>query len=373
MAATIFYRTFRNMDVCGLCNVWNRSWYAKNKGETIQEAQFDKFVTSKLFFEPELLIVAVEPFEEPDPKGLFDGRIVGFVHGGFAPNQEKNGCDKSAGYIAMLVTEEREDQQEILVRLLYEMEKKFFQMGIRTVFVGAVYPNAPFYTEEFLGCEQNGIAENDPFLPQILLRNQYIAVERYRALTFILRNIIPLNFSQRMLASSVDLVTPEKYSLRNNAPSMTPDAAENARLLAESIPRDWWEICTHPNLEWCHFILKDQKTQESIAWVGVRELSCKENAPVLGLHHLYVKPQSRNQGYAKLLLTQVLNKLQIKFHSCQVRLLVPEVNIFALRTFAGLHFETTSTGNVYRRELPADFPETFQTNRKSEIETEFHA
>ena len=363
MAATIFYRTFWNMDVYGLCRAWNRSWYAKTNGEKVHEDVFDRFIASKLFFEPEHLVVAVDPSEESDPNGPFDGRIVGFVHGGFAPNKEKNGCDKSVGYIAMLVSEEREDQQEILVRLLYEMEKIFFQMGIRTVFVGAVYPNAPFYTEEFFGCEQSGIAENDPILPQILLRNQYIAVERYRTLTFLLRSIVPLNFSQRILASSVNLVTPDKYSLRNNSASSASESAGNARLPVEPIPRDWWEMCAHPDMEWNHFVLRDQNTQESIAWVGIRELSHEGDEILLGLHHLYVRPESRNKGYAKLLLTQVLNKLQLRFHSCQVRILVPEVNIYALRTFAGLHFETTSTGNVYRRELPADFPETFQSDR----------
>lgn len=372
MAAKVFYRTFKNMDVSGLCRVWNQSWYAKGKDETVHNIQFDRFVTSKLFFEPEHLVVAVERFEEPDPNGLLDGRIVGFVHGGFAPNKERNGCDKSAGYIAMLVAEQREDQQEILVRLLYEMEKIFFQMGIRTIYVGTVYPNAPFYTNDIFNSEQIGIAENDPFLPQILLRNQYIAAKRYRALMFVLHNIMPLNFTQRVLATNVDLVTPDKYSLRNSQPFAVP-VEGNAQLSVEPIPRDWWEICARPDMEWNHFILRSRTTQEAIAWVGIRELSSEGDEKNLCLHNLYVRPDSRNKGYAKLLLTQVLNKLQIKFQSCQVKLMVPEDNTFALRTFSDLRFETTSTGNVYRRELPADFPETFQVNRTSEIGTEFHA
>ncbi|MCR5165300.1 MAG: GNAT family N-acetyltransferase [Thermoguttaceae bacterium] len=372
MAAKVFYRTFKNMDVCGLCRVWNQSWYAKGKDETIHHVQFNKFVTSKLLFEPDHLVVAVERLEEPDSDGLFDGRIVGFVHGGFAPNKERNGCDKSAGYIAMLVAEPREDQQEILVRLLYEMEKIFFQMGIRTIYAGAVYPNAPFYTNDIFNSEQIGIAENDPFLPQILLRNQYIAAKRYRTLMFCLHNITPLNFTQRVLASNVDLVTPNKYSLRNSQPFGGP-AAGNAQLPVKPIPRDWWEICARPDMEWNHFILRSRATQESIAWVGIRELPSEGEEKLLGLHDLYVRPDFRNMGYAKLLLTQVLNKLQIKFQSCQVKLMVPEDNIFALRTFSDLRFETTATGNVYRRELPVDFPETFQASRMSEIGMEFHA
>ena len=154
---------------------------------------------------------------------------------------------------------------------------------------------------------------------------------------------------------------------------MTPGTDANACSTASPIPRDWWEMCAHPNMEWNHFILKDRNSREPIAWVGIRELTSEGDEVVLGLHHLYVRPDSRNQGYAKFLLTQVLNKLQLKFHSCQVKLLVPEVNIFALRTFAGLHFETTSTGNVYRRELPEDFPETFQTEQSLEKGTEVYA
>lgn len=373
MASTVFYRKFKNMDVRGICHVWNKSCYAKIKGKTIHGSQFKQLVTSKLFFEPELLVVAVEPFEEPDPNGLFDGQIVGFVHGGFAPNQEMNGCDRSAGYVAMLVSEEREDQQEILVRLLCEMEKIFFQMGIRTVYVGAVYPNAPFYTNEIFDSEQNGIAENDPYLPQILLRNQYIAVKRYRTLTFALRNITPLNFSQRILATNVDLITPDKYSIRNVALSFGAAPSGNTGLPIEPIPRDWWGICARPDMEWNHFVLRKRNTQELVAWVGIRELSPEGEEKLLCLHNLFVKPEFRNCGYAKLLLRQVLNKLQIKFQSCQVKLMVPEENAYALQTFTGLRFETTSTGNVYRRELPADFPETCQTNRMSEIETELHA
>ena len=368
MSREIFYRTFKNMDGPGLCQVWNRSCYADIKGKTLRADSFELFVASNLFFDPAHLVVAVESPEEPDPNGLFDGRIIGFVHGGFGPNQEMNGCDKSVGYIAMLIVENREDQQEVRARLLYEMEKIFFQMGIRTVIVGAVYPNAPFYTEEIFGWEQNGILENDPFLPQILLMNHYIAVERYRTLTFVLRNITPLNFSQRMLARNVELVTPANYSSPNNMAPTAPEASPTS-----PIPRDWWEICAHPTLEWNLFVLRDLQTREPIAWVGVRELSRGDVAHLLDLHHLYVKPQFRNHGYAKLLLTQVLNKLQRLFNPCQVELLVSERNTSAIQMFTGLHFETTSTGNVYRRELPEDFPETFQMDRSQEKGTEIHA
>ena len=83
MPAKIFYRTFKNMDGPGLCHLWNQSWYAEVRGETVRDDSFDQFIASKLIFEPKHLVVAVEPPDQPDGRGLSDGRIVGFVHGGF--------------------------------------------------------------------------------------------------------------------------------------------------------------------------------------------------------------------------------------------------------------------------------------------------
>ena len=88
MAANIFYRTFKNMDGPGICSVWNQSCYADIRGEKVRDDSFDQFVASKLFFDPSLLVVAVEKPQEPDPRGISDGRVVGFNHGGFGPNQE---------------------------------------------------------------------------------------------------------------------------------------------------------------------------------------------------------------------------------------------------------------------------------------------
>jgi len=367
MADTIFYRTFKNMDGAGLCRVWNRSWYVNVWGEAVDEHSFDQFIASKLIFNPAHLVVAVEPLETPDPTGLADGRIVGFVHGGFGPNQEMNGCDKSVGYIAMLVVEQREDAQKIRARLLYEMEKVFFRLGIRRVFAGAVYPNAPFYTGRLFGCEPTGVLENDPFLPQILLKNHYIAVERHHILTFLLCDRLPLNFSQRVLAQSVELITPDEHLLRSDSAFLASETGKKVRPSAELIPQDWWDVCAHSNVQWSRFVMLDRATREPIAWVGVRVMTRSEKMTLLGLHHLYVKPQFRNNGFAKLLLTQVLNLLQMEFHSCRAELLVPEVNTSALQTFAGLHFTITSTGNVYQRDLPEDFLETDESEKEREM------
>ena len=374
MSAEIFYRTFKNMDGAGLCKLWNKSCYESIRGEKVDIDSFDTFVASKLYFDPSYLVVAVEKRDEPDPNGLSDGRIVGFVHGGFGPNQEMNGCDRSVGYIAMLIVEKREDQQQIYTRLLYEMEKIFFRMGIRTVYAGAVYPNAPFYMGRAFGCEQNGILENDPFLPQILLKNKYIAVDRHHILTFILRNTILLNFKQGILISQkVRMVSQDDRSLQNNQ----ANRPANSRTLAP-ISRDWWEACAHSDnaaiMDNCdRFILVDRHTYEPIAWVGTSFIKREDQIPFLDMYHLYVKPQYRHNGYARLLLTLVLNKFQKEYRTCQVELLVSETNTSAFRMFTGFHFEITSTGNVYRRELPADFPETFQLDRSLEKGTEVHA
>lgn len=373
MSSKIFYRTFKNMDGPGLCRLWNQSWYAKVRGETVGDDSFDQFVASKLIFDPNHLVVAVEPPDEPDPCGLSDGRIIGYVHGGFGPNPEMNGCDQSIGYIAMMIVEQREDQQEIYQRLLYEMERIFFRLGIRTVFAGAVYPNAPFYVGRVFGCESNGILENDPFLPPVLLRNHYIAVERYHILTFILRNSIPLNFSQRILASRVEVVTRDDLFQKDRTYSDSGSAA-NARATEMPISREWWEVCAHSNMDdWKHYVLRDRETGEPIAWVGASTMARNGKNTLLGLHHIYVKPQFRHQGYAKLLLTRVLNLLQRNHSSCQVELLVSEKNSSALQIFTGLHFEIASTGNVYRRDLPADFPEMLPIDFGQEKGVEVYA
>lgn len=388
------------MDSRALEDVWNRSGYAGFFGDRMKKDSFDRFVFSKLYFNPEHLIVAVErPSDFQDPSGLTDGKPIGFVHGGFRPNQEGTGPDLAAGFIAMLVVEDRKDQDEIRTRLLLEIEKVFARLGIRRVYAGAVYPNAPFYCGLLYGCELNGILENDPFLPKILLKNHYISIERHHILRFALSSRIPMAFAQSILARSVDFFTPDESAGHRSpplsgptmpadrpvpaagqpgfapsqpaAPFANPSAAvtcpEPFAGLQKSVPDfvepDWWELCSHVQMQWNRFFLIQKGTRTPIAWVGARILNRAEDVTQMGLHHLYVKEEFRKQGYAKLLLTLVLNQLQANYKKLTIDLQVPEENTFALQTFLRMKFEIASTGNVFRRDLPEEFLSEMKTVR----------
>lgn len=349
--SNVFYRSFLNMDSGELPKIWNESDYVSLYGHEISEKKFGELVLNNLFFDPRHLIVAIDPNSISSSSSarndstensllsfLSDGEAVGFVHGGFGPNKAGTGPDFSVGYIAQLVVKERADKEEIRENLLHEMEKVFAEMGISRVYAGSVYPNAPFYSNLIQGCELNGIHEKDLALSNLLTRNRYVMVGTHHIFRFRLERKITLDFPEKQRRQNLELI------YRNSLENQTQEF---------QIKTTCWENCFYSQMQKECFILIDKRTQEPIAWVGVRKLNESFDVVHFGLHQLFVKEEYRRQGNARLFLKLVLNQLHDRGRNSTVELQVPAVNLPAMHTFSKLKFDLTSKGNVFMRKIDA--------------------
>ena len=85
------YRGFRNTDPPQLVEVWNESFSSRGIARLRHPSIIERHVTSKPYFDPTGLIVAHE-----------DGKLVGFVHAGFGPNQRGTILSKHEGVVCLM-------------------------------------------------------------------------------------------------------------------------------------------------------------------------------------------------------------------------------------------------------------------------------
>lgn len=331
--STIQIRPFQNTDVPGIVRVWNQAEQFAGLRRPIDTLLFDAVVLSKPYFRREDFIVAVD--RELDAPFSHDGRVVGFIHGGYAPNTRWNDVDYTKGYIAMFLGEPREDQTEIAMQLLQEMERVFLRQGTRDLYAGAVYPNAPFYLGLLSGGELYGFLESDPLVPYVLQKNRFYSQSRCH-----LFRIALADYRVRMTRFIIQMQ--RQYQIVENL---------NPR------PENWWEAWALSTFQWRRFELIHRETHEVCAAVIVRRLenSLQQQWGMrIGLHNLNVKPEYRHQGLARFFVGKVLQILSREGFA-YAELQISENNVAAISAFENLNFERFATGVVYHKE--SEMPE----------------
>ena len=143
------FRTFRNGDPPALAALWNRALPARATARPLSGHEFDTHVVSKVHFDAAGLIVAERA-----------GRIVGFVHAGFGPEQllgRPHHLDHTLGTIAILVLEDDAEAGELGRNLIAEAESYLRRHGAKVLYAGGQYPLNPFYWGIYGGSEWAGI------------------------------------------------------------------------------------------------------------------------------------------------------------------------------------------------------------------------
>src|SRR5947209_2142652 len=115
MTGVIHYRPFRNADPPALAALWNRGVPEYGTVRPLSGHEFDTHVVDRADFEAEGLVVAER-----------EGRIVGFVHAGFGPDDPIGPplhLGRSLGTVAMLVVEPGLEDPELERGLIEEAER----------------------------------------------------------------------------------------------------------------------------------------------------------------------------------------------------------------------------------------------------------
>lgn len=342
----IIYRPFRNSDLEEIVKIWNETTEIAGLRQGIDWALFHQTVLSKPYFSREYFLVAVDTSAER----VFphDGKIIGFIHGGFSPNKTMDGLDTTHGCIAMLIVEKNENEEfrkAVTAKLLTLLEEVYRKNGAEVLTAGAVYPDAPFYFGMYVGGESYGIHEKNSFANSLLKKNGYVLYKRYDILKVNLQNYYsPYTRQRRAIQSNFDM-----------------------RSVFYPMPATWWEAVARCTLECRRYELYPKNEDTRCANVLVERMiipveeqknkendgntaSVKTERRYAGIHHLEVEPDFRRQGLGKYLVKAILEIFQKKDVK-SVEFLIPEDDPAARRIFFDLNPTSINSGLVYRKKL----------------------
>jgi ribosomal protein S18 acetylase RimI-like enzyme len=314
----VSYRTFRNTDPPALADLWNEALSGRGAVKLASSSPLEHLVFAKPYFDPAGLIVAVEA-----------DRLVGFAHGGFAPNETEAGVGRGAGVLSLMAVRPSHRRLGIGTGLLLRCEAYLRSAGATTLRAGQLFPHNPFYFGLYGGSESSGALESDKAAGPFLTRRGYQVEQTYRVL-------------QRSLRGSVNVADARFSALRRRFEFLAQPRKGTST---------WWRECVLGLVELHDFCLEEKTSGEPIARASVWEMegySRSWNESPLGLVELSVRPDLRRQGLARFLLAQMFRYLQDQYFSL-VEVQVPENQEPALNLYRSLGFQQVDTGHVYRR------------------------
>jgi ribosomal protein S18 acetylase RimI-like enzyme len=313
------FRPFRNSDPPRLAEIWRNQPSQRGLMQPMSAGLFEQFVTSKQYFEPEGLIVAVR-----------EGAPVGFVHAGFGPSDDEMSLsfDLGATYLLML----RDDQRdaELADELLARAEAYLRERGSKVLYAGGIRPLNAFYLGLYGGSELPGVLASDPVLGDACRRNHYGEVDRVVILQRDLSRFRPpVTWAQRQLRRE----TTVREELNPHADT-------------------WWTACTTAAFDQMRFSLEPTAGGAALADVffwDIEPLSTGWGVATSGMYELQVARDRRRQGIATYLLSEVFARLASR-GIVRVEAQTMQTNAAAIALYKFLGFEQVDEGVVFRKE-----------------------
>jgi len=316
--ASITYRPFRNTDPPCLAELWNFARLGPGAALEFSNDAFDTLVLAEPYFDRQGLICACQGRE-----------VVGFVHAGFGPNAQGTGIEPAAGIICAVIVRADFRRQGIGRELVARAEAYLRGAGARTIRAGESPFQNPFYLGLYGGADSAGFLQSDqnarPFFEALGYRQKesYLLYERE------ITECKP-PFDPRALAIKRGM----KFGMLDRPPGAT-----------------WWWLTRHGRFESLTFTLVPAAGGSCPALVtcwGMELHAATRGRRTVGMTDLYVAPDHRRKGYARVLLCEVIRRLRDDLVN-YVETVVPANNAPAKALFEGLGFTNFDTGVVYER------------------------
>jgi ribosomal protein S18 acetylase RimI-like enzyme len=311
------FRPFRNTDPPLLTALWRAHVGRPGMPGHITCELLEQLVFSKLYFDHEGLILAVD-----------DERLVGLVHAGFGPNEARNALAHQTGVISLLLVHPGSPPQ-LAVDLVERAENYLQSRGAREVFGGGVSPACPFYTGLYGLSEPPGVFDHDEVFRDALLARGFRP--SVQTLTF-----------QRDLEGFVAPMDRQQMEIRRRMiVEVTVDAPT----------RTWWEACLWSGFELIRLELMPRGSSTPSAWAVFRNLEPQGASGVYrgaGLIEICVDEHSRRRGLAVFLMSEACRQ----FVRQGITNLTAQTQVDDAATrglLAKLGLGSTLTGAVYRK------------------------
>lgn len=127
-------RSFKNTDTRQICRVWNEHQVAVGLDYFVSPLSFELCVLSKPHFDPEFFFVAE-----------LDGKVTGFAHLGFGPEQNLMEIDPQHAILCSLCLENTESDASIAMELLARVARAAAARHSTQIRTTPTAPHCPFY------------------------------------------------------------------------------------------------------------------------------------------------------------------------------------------------------------------------------------
>jgi ribosomal protein S18 acetylase RimI-like enzyme len=321
----IHYRPFRNTDPPGLVEVWNDAATARGAFPLRTPGMLERWVFSKPYFEHDALIVA----EDVPAGGDGPRRVVGFALSGFGPNPDHTALDPTKGVICTVVVRPTDRKHRVGHELFRRAEAFLTARGATDIRVGAQWPNNPYLFGLYGGSNSPGLLESDPDVEPFMKAVGYERADAVRVF-------------QRKLDRPLDVADPRFGLIRRRY---------EVQLLKAAVIASWWEECVWGGLEPAEFRLVDKLTNLPAARATAWELEgfgWRWNYPSAGIIDVQVRPDLRQQGLAKFLVSHILRFLQDQFFGIG-ELQAKADDPAAVKLCESVGFEPVDVGYVYKK------------------------
>ena len=161
------FRPFRNSDPPALVRLWNQGVPEQGAVRPLRVHELDDHAFGRSYFDRAGLIVAER-----------DGRVVGYVHAGFGPDQPvavdppvRPGSEPRHHRHARGRARPRRPRGR--PGLILQAERYLRQAGANVVYAGGQFPLNPFYWGLYAGSEGSGVLPWHPVFPQVLISMGY--------------------------------------------------------------------------------------------------------------------------------------------------------------------------------------------------------
>lgn len=305
-----------------LAEVWRSQPPLRGLAQGVSSNVLEKHVFSKPYFEREGLIVAEE-----------NGRILGFVHGGFGPTNDLESLAYETGVVSRLMVVPHEKQTDVATQLLAHAETYLRERGVKQILAGGWLPHNPFYLGLYGGSRLPGILHDDEFLRRLFERNGYHQVGEQRILQCRLAGFRP----------------------QINRQQMTVRRRYQITAVIDPIPVHWWDACTLGVTDRTKFLLTERQGGQihgHVTFWDIEPLASSWGIHAMGLYDLFVAEEQRRQGLATFLVGEALRQLQsqgITVAEVQVR----SDDETTSRVFTNMGFEQIDFGHLLAKEIEA--------------------
>lgn len=277
----ITYRPFKNSDPPLITDLWSNAEPIKGLMQPISISVLERHVFSKPYFDRNGLILAFE-----------DSRLIGFVHAGFGPNEDRSDLDMNVGIVCLVMVERRDDHQIIRQDLIQRAEQYLAERGATEVRAGCVQTRSPFYLGLYGGSDMAGILESDIHNSATFAELNYETDQRSRLMARQVGNYrAPVD--RRQIINKRSYVANVVYDVRS---------------------RSWWEACQFGQTDRIRFFLRPRSGGPSVGEVTFWDMGMLNPTSggqlALGLINLKIDPEHRRSGLGMFLVTDAIRQLQ---------------------------------------------------------------